>query len=149
MTKTPEFEFDILGTKWIVKVGELRGRLGAPKRFGFMNAEDRTLTINEDTHPSWRLYLLLHETLHALIFLGHLQFLLDDEQPQFADESKIDAIASLLADVLNRNNLSNTAALDTPPREERTSVEPGEVCRVSHSMAQLEGAVAIAVKSIP
>ena len=147
MTTQAEFDFDILGTKWIVKVGELNGRLGAPMRFGFMNAEDRTLTINQDTDPSWRLYLLLHETLHALVFLGHLQFLRDDEHPHFDDESKIDAISSLLAEVLNRNNLSNTAALNVQPRKEKTSVEPGQAHRVSQPVAYVDRSAAMAAKS--
>lgn len=116
------FDFDILGTKWRVKVAELFCEQTGNMQFGFMNAENRTLTINQDTDPSWRLYLLLHEVLHALVFLGHLQFLRHENFPAVDDESKIDAIASLLAEVMNRNHLSNTAALSEQPAKAMATV---------------------------
>lgn len=145
-TNQTEFELDVLGTMWTVKVGELYCQMGGGKQFGFMNAEERTITINQETHPSWRLYLLLHEVLHALTFLGHLQFLRLEGNPHQDDESKVDAIASLLAAVLIRNNLSNTAALNTQPSEVAESIrEPAR--RERKSGENRAGTYAVAAKS--
>lgn len=49
--------------------------------------------------------VLVHEILHVLIFQGHLQFLKDDEGRD--DEAKIDAVASLLVEVMRRNGMLN------------------------------------------
>ena len=51
-----------------------------------------------------------------------LQFLKRTDLPQFDDEAKVDAIASLLAEVLSRNNLANTAVLGVQPRTAVRSV---------------------------
>lgn len=53
--------------------------------------------------PSQLLYVLLHEILHTLSFMGHLQFLRLDDNPYKDDEARVDAVASLLADTLQRN----------------------------------------------
>ena len=112
-----QFEFDILGTKWNLNIGELaRNELGA-KQFGLMDAEAREITINHKTDPSWRFYLLLHEVLHALSYLGHLQFLKHEDFPEHDDEAKVDAIASLLSEVLTRNGLVSSSVLDIRAQE--------------------------------
>lgn len=115
MTHQMEVDFDILGTRWSVAVAELPGVEVGQMRLGFMDATMQEITINQDLNPSWHPYILLHEILHALSFLGHLQFLRKADNPYQDDEAKVDAIASLLADVLTRNNLMNCAALNGEP----------------------------------
>lgn len=124
-------ELDILGTKWALLVGELRPDSTGRKLFGFMDAEVREITINQETDPSWRLYLLLHEVLHALSFMGHLQFLKREDFRHIDDEAKVDAVASLISDVLIRNDLANTAMLGTEPREGVIGLLPRYANRVS------------------
>lgn len=103
---------DILGNKWAVKVGEIEHNDSGQMVFGFMNAEEQTLTVNEHTDTTWRLYLLLHEIIHALSYMGHLQFVKRSDFTHIDDEAKVDAIASLLADVLIRNNFIRQEVLD-------------------------------------
>ena len=105
-------KIDLLGTMWDIRIGQVSAAEGGQMRFGFMDAEDHSITIHHDSDPTWRFYLVLHEVLHALSFLGHLQFLRRDDHPGFDDESKVDAIASLLAEVLLRNNLVTHADVD-------------------------------------
>ena len=112
MSNQIELDLDILGTRWTADVGKLPNDVLGQMRFGFMDAIAQEITINEEVHPSWRVYLLLHEVLHALSFMGHLQFLKREDLPQIDDEAKVDAVASLLAEVLTRNNFFNTSALN-------------------------------------
>lgn len=91
----------ILGCEWKLRTGPLNVAV-----HGFMDAIRGELTINENTDATWHTYLLLHEVLHALIFMGHLQFLkLDGDVAD--DEAKLDAIASLLSEFLVSNSLIN------------------------------------------
>jgi len=91
----------ILGCDWKLRTGAL----DAPVH-GLMDAMRGELTINENTDATWHTYLMLHEVLHALVFMGHLQFLkLDGEMAD--DEAKLDAISSLLSEVLVSNSLIN------------------------------------------
>jgi hypothetical protein len=46
--------------------------------------------------------LLIHELLHALTYLGHIQFLRDETGVQ-DDEGKVDALASLMAHFIKNN----------------------------------------------
>jgi len=80
--------------------------------FGFMDAEEGTLSIHKDTDDTWRLYLLIHEILHALSYMGHMQFLKRSDLPHYDDEAKVDATASLLTEVLMRNGFINKEVLD-------------------------------------
>ena len=105
-------KLDILGTQWDAQLGQVSSADSGQMRFGFMDAEDHSITIHHDTDPTWRLYLLLHEVIHALTFLGHMQFLRHDDHPGHDDESKVDAIASLLAEFLLRNDLIKEGGVD-------------------------------------
>jgi len=109
-----EFDLDILGNKVTVDVGHLSHDAIGQMRFGFMDATAQEITINETVDPTWRVYLLLHEVIHALSFMGHLQFLKREDIPYMDDESKVDAIASLIAEVLTRNNLFRTEVFHSP-----------------------------------
>ena len=101
---------DILGCHWAFKIGHLdRGNV-SQMHFGFMDAPNQQLTINRDVDATWRPYLAIHEILHALSFMGHLQFLRLEGQ-LVDDEAKVDAMASLLAEVLVRNGLFNDEKL--------------------------------------
>lgn len=101
-----QFDLDVLGTKWVVNIGELERDDAGQLRFGFMDAATHTLTVSHDADPTWRPYLLLHELLHALSFLGHLHFLKrTDEHSNLDDEGKVDQLSSILAEVLVRNDL--------------------------------------------
>ena len=55
-------------------------------------------------------HVIFHELVHALLFLGHLQFLVHPVTKQH-DEAGIDAIVSLLLDVLRTNGLLNEERL--------------------------------------
>ena len=123
-------DLDILGTHWSVDVGDLPSNVLGQKRFGFMDATAQEIKINHDVHASWRVYLLLHEMLHALIFMGHLQFLKRDDIPMLDDEAKLDAIASLFSEVLTRNKFFNTAVFDVEPFEAGRVRNPGQEQRV-------------------
>lgn len=105
--------YDILGTEWQVISG-----IPSENMLGYMNAIKQQIQIRPGVPASWQLYLLLHETLHSLTFLGHLQFL-RCEPPSDGytitqdDEAKIDAVASLLSTILRRNGLINEDRLAT------------------------------------
>ena len=115
MSDQMEIDFDILGTHWSVAVDQLPVIEVGQLRLGFMDAAVQEITINQDLSPSWRPYILLHEILHALSFMGQLQFLRKADNPCQDDEAKVDAIASLLAEVLTRNNLFNNEVLNCKP----------------------------------
>ena len=92
-------KLDILGTTWeLVETDELPSET----MLGFMDAIGGKLLIREDVFPDWKLYLLIHELLHAFIFLGHLQFL-KYEDSLSDNEGSIDALASLIADFIVKN----------------------------------------------
>lgn len=80
--------------------------------FGFMDAETQRITVNNKTDETWRTYLFFHEVIHALSYMGHLQFLKRDDLPHIDDEAKVDAIASLIAEVVTRNGLFKKEVLD-------------------------------------
>ena len=115
-----ELDLDILGCRWTADVGVLAHNQFGQVLFGFMDAAQQELTINQEINPSWRPYILLHEILHALTFMGHLQFLRIKGELR-DDEAKVDALASLLAEVLTRNNLFNEGLLN--PKAELSIVK--------------------------
>lgn len=72
-----------------------------PESLGVVDNHKCTIHVCDNT-PSQRLYILLHELLHVMTYMGHLQFLRVEGQ-QYDDEAKVDAVASLMAEVLKRN----------------------------------------------
>jgi len=93
-------QLDILGTNWLLHEGT--EPLPADTMLGFMDAMHHRILLQDDVFQSWKLYLLLHEVIHALVFLGHLQFL-KSEDGFHDDESRVDAIASLMAHFIHNN----------------------------------------------
>ena len=102
---------NILGCDFTFELTDIAPNHYGQMRFGFMDAPNRSISMHCDTHPTWQPYLLLHEIIHALSFMGHLQFLRKDDNPLEDDESKVDAVASLLAHVLVSNHLLNMEVL--------------------------------------
>jgi hypothetical protein len=102
----------ILGNEFDLEIDELTPLETGDMRFASMDTRQQEIVINKDVDATWRVYLLVHEVLHTLTFLGHLQFLRLPDHPGIDDEAKVDAISSLLADVLVRNGLFNMEALD-------------------------------------
>jgi hypothetical protein len=93
-------KLDILGNEFELHVGELETHPTGDVQFGLMDARVQRITLNREIDATWRTYVLLHEILHALTFMGHLQFLRLPDHPGVDDEAKVDAIASLLSEVL-------------------------------------------------
>ena len=93
---------DIIGTTWVLETGE---DMPQPWMLGHMDGLNHTIRLKNDVFDSWALYLLLHEVLHALSFLGHIQFIRDESGAgtQVDDEAKVDALASLLAHFIVHN----------------------------------------------
>lgn len=95
---------DIIGTKWAL-ISTPHDEMPTDTMLGHMDAIEHSIRIREDVFDSWTLYLLLHEVLHALTFMGHLQFLRSDDSSVCLhdDEAKVDALASLLAHFIVSN----------------------------------------------
>ena len=95
-------ELDIIGTKWRLHATD---EMPQDWMLGYMDAHRHTISLKRDVFDSWALYLLLHEVLHALTFMGHLQFLRDEGATgtQMDDEAKVDALASLMAHFITNN----------------------------------------------
>lgn len=95
-------QLDILGVSYtLIPTTELITPDIGPEALGTADNHKCEIKYCENT-PSQRLYILLHELLHVLTYMGHLQFLRVDGE-QYDDEAKVDAVASLMAEVLKRN----------------------------------------------
>ena len=84
---------------------------------GLTDALAATITLHENLPPSHDLYVFLHEVIHSLMFMGHFDFMLDDNGRH--DERKIDAVASLLAQVIKDNYSSLTTLMYPSLREDK------------------------------
>lgn len=101
-------QLDILGAQYVVEfdpdLAADSGNLGLTKI-----AEGRII-LDPTMLPDLLPHVLLHEILHVLIYMGHLQFL-QHEGTRVDDEGKLDATASLIVEVLRRNQMLNDVQL--------------------------------------
>lgn len=92
---------DILGVKYALVWGTPTH--GEQEALGYTDVTAPSITLNHNLVPSQQLYVALHEIIHALMFAGHFPFMHSDEPPHWHDEGRVDAVASLLAEVIKRN----------------------------------------------
>lgn len=94
---------DILGVKYPLLLEDEIFQTNGHPAYALCANQPPRIQISTMAAPSQRLYLLLHESLHALSYMGHLQFIRKQDDPFQDDESSVDALASLIAELLTRN----------------------------------------------
>ncbi len=83
---------------------------GTPELLGVCDNLNPTITLRAGMDRTRRLYTLIHEAMHAFIFLGHFHWLKHEDGRD--DEGKIDALSSVLADFLLTNESVIREVLD-------------------------------------
>lgn len=94
---------DIIGVEYPVALCDNIFQHSGHLAYALCNNQPPSIQISTKAVSSQRLYLLLHEVLHALSYMGHLQFLRDDGDPFRDDEASVDALSSLMSEVITRN----------------------------------------------
>lgn len=97
-------KLDILGVEYPLELNDHISQSSGHPAYALCENQPPLIQISTAAAPSQRLYLLLHEVYHALSYMGHLQFLRDAAGTHLMDdESHVDALASLTAEFLTRN----------------------------------------------
>ena len=95
-------QLEILGNKYEVRYN--RGMIDEDSRLGHTDMARGVIDLDPDMLPDLLPVVLIHEMLHVMIFMGHLQFLVDPVTKRH-DEASIDAVSSLLCETLRANGM--------------------------------------------
>jgi len=96
-------QLNILGVRYPLDIEDTVWQASGHPAYALCENQPPRLQISTQAVASQRLYLLIHEALHALSYMGHLQFLRELDNQFKDDESNVDALASLFAELLTRN----------------------------------------------
>ena len=101
MIEPPVTTLDILGVAYTLRLVELPTLDTGQVVHAYCDNYRCEIVLKRDMPQTQALYILLHEVLHALTFMGHLHGL----RPEGPDdcEAEVDATASLLAGLLKGN----------------------------------------------
>jgi len=95
---------NVMGITYRMVYHDNIAELGADEPFGWISTKKREMHIWTGNGVNFAWTTILHETLHAIGDLGRLA-ILECDGDKNRNHAEIDALATILADVLLRNDL--------------------------------------------